>query len=151
MGCSSALSLFILTHPIKSLLSKKRGLCSISRHCHCLISLKPSIGRKLVNFQHINTQRFCYGLALLLFTCLLTIKQDIKPISFKHQLDASVSTLSIESSAEENAQDDLFPPVINTLGNAAIISSLSENSPPFLVSCTKKSYVTPLTRAPPAV
>ena len=143
--------MFILTHSIQSLLSKKRGLCSISRHCHCLISLKLSIGSKLVNFQHINTQRFCYGLALILFTCLLTIKQDIKPISFKHQLDASVSTLSIESSAEENGQDDLFLSVINTFGNAAIISSLSENPLPYLVSWSKKSYVTPLTRAPPAV
>jgi len=104
-----------------------------------------------VTLHHINTQRFTYILALLLFTCLLTIKQDVKPLSFKHQLDASVSPYSFESSAEENAQDDLFPSVIGTFSGVAFATSKSEETPPYSGSWSLRSYITPLTRAPPAV
>ena len=50
--------------------------------------------------QQYMKQYTIYALIALLFTCLSGLKQDYKPITFKHHFDASISEYSFEFEIE---------------------------------------------------
>ncbi|MBU3021040.1 hypothetical protein [Aestuariibacter sp. A3R04] len=97
----------------------------------------------------MNTLRVSCVLALLLFTCLLNCKQDIEPISFEHQLDASVSSYSIESGGEDSAQDDLFPLCFSGFDNLSFVIYPCVAALSYVSARPLKRYITPHSRAPP--
>ena len=100
------------------------------------------------NLQYIR-QYSIYALIALLFTCVTGLKQDYKPITFKHHFDASISEYSFEFDTEESAPEEPVPPQNVVLDY--ITDSFTDTAKPRPRGLFKTSlnYATPLTRAPP--
>lgn len=86
---------------------------------------------------------------MLLFTCVLGLKQGYRPISDTHHFDVSVTELALEFEVEESAQDDTFTPDHTGVVEVAFILCKTLFQPPYTSVIQFINYTTPLTRAPP--
>jgi len=100
------------------------------------------------NLQYIR-QYSIYALIALLFTCVTGLKQDYKPITFKHHFDASISEYSFEFDTEESAPEEPVPPQNIALDYHTDFFTDNAKPRPRGHFKTSLNYATPLTRAPP--
>ena len=99
--------------------------------------------------KHFIKQQLSFAMIMLLFTCVLGLKQGYRPISDTHHFDVSVTELALEFEVEENAQNDTFTP--NNIGVVEVAFTLCKTlfQPPYTSVIQSINYTTPLTRAPP--
>ncbi len=102
-----------------------------------------------MNSKHYIKQSLSFAVIVLLFTCLLGLKQDYKPIADSHHFDASITELALEFEVEEQAQDDSFTPDNIDVVHAYFVLSEVVTPTPYESVSQSLSYSTPLTRAPP--
>ena len=86
---------------------------------------------------------------MLLFTCVLGLKQGYGPISDTHHFDVSVTELALEFEVEESAQDDTFTPDHTGVVEVAFTLCKTLFQPSYTSVIQSIYYTTPLTRAPP--
>ncbi|WP_412725137.1 hypothetical protein [Alteromonas sp. D210916BOD_24] len=94
-------------------------------------------------------QQLSYAMIMLLFTCLLALKQGYKPISDIHHFDVSVTEFALEFEVEESASDDPFTPSNIEVAQAQFVLCQTLLQTPYSHVCHSHSFATPLTRAPP--
>ena len=99
--------------------------------------------------QQYMKQYTIYALIALLFTCVSGLKQDYKPITFKHHFDASISEYSFEFDTEESAPEEPAPPQYVVLDYLTDSFTETAKPRPRWHFKTSLNYATPLTRAPP--